>query len=140
MSIVNMIKNIKELFPEYIVFVKIGNFYVVYFNDSYIISYLFNYKIKGNNINESSCGFPLNSINKIKYILENRNINYIIVDKKHNYEELEKMNYKKKNKYNELLDESIKYIDKLNRINKIKEYLIKDSTKLDKIEKILYER
>ena len=27
MSIVNMIKNIKELFPDYIVFVKIGNFY-----------------------------------------------------------------------------------------------------------------
>ncbi len=75
---------------------------------------------------ERSCGFPLGSINKIKYILENRNINYIIVDKKHNYEELEKVNYKKKNKYNELLLESKNYIDKLVRINKIKEYLIKD--------------
>ena len=46
MSTIYMIKNIKELLSEYVVLVKIGTFYEVYNNDSYIISYLFNYKIK----------------------------------------------------------------------------------------------
>ena len=60
---------------------------------------MFNYKIKNIDTLERSCGFPLGSINKIKYVLENRNINYIIVDKKHNY--------------NKLLLESNNYIDKI---------------------------
>lgn len=138
MAMINMINNIKELFPDYILLVKIGNFYETYNNDTYIISNLFYYKIRNMN-NYNSCGFPINSINKVKYILENRNINYLIIDKKHNYEEIEKMNYKKKNNYNNILKESKEKIDKINRIEKIKNYLLNDSTKLDSIEKLLYE-
>ena len=41
-----MVRNIKELFPDYIVLIKIGTFYETYNDDSKIISYLFNYKIK----------------------------------------------------------------------------------------------
>ena len=59
--------------------------------------YLFKYKLKTLSSNDKVCGFPVFSINKIKYILENKNINYLVLDKKHNYEELEKINYKKKN-------------------------------------------
>ena len=46
MGIVNMVQTIKEIHKLDIVFVKIGNFYHVYGKDSYIISYLFEYKLK----------------------------------------------------------------------------------------------
>ena len=41
-----MIHNIKELFPDYVVFIKIGNFYECYNDDANIISFLFGYKLK----------------------------------------------------------------------------------------------
>ena len=87
MSTIYMVKNIKELFPEYVLLVKIGTFYECYNSDAYIISYLFNYKIKTLIDGDKNCGFPTNSINKIISMLETKTINYIVVDKKHNYEE-----------------------------------------------------
>lgn len=63
-----------------------------------------------------------------------------MINKSHNYEEEGKANYKKKNKYYEVLDVANEYIDRMERIDKIRNYLIKDSSKLDDIKKILYER
>lgn len=140
MSKINMVRNIKELFPDYVLLVKIGTFYESYNNDSSIISYLCNYKIKEVGSKDKICGFPTVSLNKVKYLLEQRNINYLIVDKSHNYEELEKMNYKKKNKYNELLTISNEHIDKISRIEKIRNHLLNDSSKLNTIEDLLFER
>ena len=79
MSTIYMIKNIKELLPEYVVLVKIGTFYEVYNNDSYIISYLFNYKIKTLIDGDKNCGFPTGALNKVLSTLENKSINYIVV-------------------------------------------------------------
>lgn len=139
MSIIYMIKNIKELLPEYVVLVKIGTFYEVYNNDSYIISYLFNYKIKTLIDGDKNCGFPTGALNKVLSTLENKSINYIVVDKKHNYEEETKMNFKRKNKYNELLTKSKEYIDRITRINKIRNYLLNNYSKIESVEKIIYE-
>ena len=63
-----------------------------------------------------------------------------MIDKAHNYEEIDKINYKKRNNYNELKDKAIDYIDRKKRINNIYNYLLKDSSKLNDIEKILYAR
>lgn len=139
MSVINMVKNIKDLFSNYVLLIKIGNFYEVYNNDANIISYLFNYKIKTLSNNNITCWFPLISLNKVKYILDKKYINYLIIDKSHNYEEIEKNDFKKKNKYNDLLNEANLYIDKINRINKIKNYLLNDSSKLVAIERLIYE-
>lgn len=139
MSTIYMIKNIKELLPEYVVLVKIGTFYEVYNNDSYIISYLFNYKIKTLIDGDKNCGFPTGALNKVLSTLENKSINYIVVDKKHNYEEETKMNFKRKNKYNELLTKSKEYIDRITRINKIRNYLLNNYSKIESVEKIIYE-
>lgn len=131
-------KTIKELFPEYIVFIKIGNFYEVYEDDAIIISYLFGYKIRNiNNLN--SCGFPLNSINKVLSILDRKTINYIAIDKAHNYEEEVKENYKRKNNYNEILESAKNYIDKIDRIEKIRNHLMMDDSKLIDVERLIYE-
>jgi DNA mismatch repair ATPase MutS len=135
-----MVNNLKELFPDYVVLLKLGTFYETYNDDAKIISYLFRYKIKTLSSDDKVCGFPIVSINKVTYLLEKKNINYIMIDKSHNYEEENKMNYKKKNTYKDILDTSSKYIDKLNRIDKIKNYLLKDDSKLEQVERILYER
>ena len=45
MGIINIVENVKKIHPEYVVFVNIGKFYYTYGRDSYIISYLFNYKL-----------------------------------------------------------------------------------------------
>ena len=139
MSVINMVHNIKELFPEYVMLLKIGNFYECYNDDSKIISYLFDYKLKQLDNDDKNCGFPLISLNKIINNLENRYINYIIIDKSHNYEEVDKVNYKRKNNYYKLSDKANKYIDKLERIDKIRNYLLNDDSKLNDIEAILYE-
>ena len=140
MAVINMANNLKELFPDYVVFIKIGNFYECYNSDANVISYLFGYKIKSLVNEDKVCGFPLVSVNKVLNNLENRSINYILIDKAHNYEETDKINYKKKNNYYELLAKANNHINKIDRINKIYNYLLKDDSKLDKIEKILYAR
>ena len=140
MSVVNMVRNIKDLFPDYIVLVKIGTFFESYNNDAYIMSYIFQYKLKTLISYDTTCGFPTCSINRIKSILESRSVNYLIVDKKHNYEEIEKMNYKKKNKYNEILPKANEYIDRINRIDKIHKYLNNNPDKIQIVEEVLYER
>ena len=140
MSVVNMVNNLKELFPEYVVLLKIGTFYECYNDDANIISYLFQYKIKVLSSGDKNCGFPLVSYNRVISNLESRNINYISIDKNHNYEEMDKMNYKQKNKYKEISSKANDYLDKVNRIDKIKAYLLKNSDKLEEVEKLLYER
>lgn len=140
MAVINMINNLKELFPEYVLLLKIGTFYECYNDDANIISYLFGYKIKTLSSGDKVCGYPLVSYNKVISNLESRNINYISIDKAHNYEEMDKMNYKKKNKYIDISSKANSYIDKLNRIEKIKNHLLKDDSKLEEVEKLLYER
>lgn len=140
MAVINMVNNLKELFPEYVLLLKIGTFYECYNDDANIISYLFGYKIKTLSSGDKVCGYPLVSYNKVISNLESRNINYISIDKAHNYEEMDKMNYKKKNKYIDISSKANSYIDKLNRIERIKNHLLKDDSKLEEVEKLLYER
>ena len=49
------------------------------------------------------------------------------------------MNFKKKNKYDEILKKANEYIDKINRIQKINIYLNKYPDKISKVEEVLYE-
>ncbi len=50
------------------------------------------------------CAFPKNSLNKVIATLENRKINYIIVDRRNNYEVVEKLDNKNLNKYEEIFE------------------------------------
>lgn len=66
MSILNIVKTAKEVYKTDIVMVKIGKFYQVYGKDAYIISYMFDYKLrKVNNNNLYSSAFPKKYISKI---------------------------------------------------------------------------
>ena len=46
MSIMNRVKNIKEIHPKSLLLFKVGAFCEGYGKDSYIISYLFNYQVR----------------------------------------------------------------------------------------------
>ena len=46
MSIDTIWNSVKSLYPDYVIFIKIGKFYSVYNQDAYIISYELNYKLK----------------------------------------------------------------------------------------------
>ena len=55
-----MVRNIKEIHPKTLLIFKVGAFCESYGKDSYIISYLFGYKLKKIE-NMTMCGFPLNN-------------------------------------------------------------------------------
>lgn len=60
MAVVNIVKDIKGLLPDYVVLVKIGTFFENYNDDANIMSYLFKYKIRNLIDNNKSCGFQFN--------------------------------------------------------------------------------
>lgn len=124
MGIINIVRNIKEIHKETILLVRIGKFYYSYGKDAYILSYMFKYKLM--QIEEEhtySCAFPLVSFPKVVAGLENKKINYLVVDRRNNYDEEEKFDNKNLNRYNEWFGKAKNYVNMKIRIDKITEYL-----------------
>ena len=138
-----MVQNVKEIHYKYIVFVKVGNFYYCYGRDSYIISYLFNYKINILNQNIYSCSFPQNALNKVIANLEQKKINYLILDRRNNYEIIEKSDNKNLNRYDKFYEIGKKKKVMQMRVEKIRSYLLEnmeDKELIERIEKAINER
>ena len=110
---------------EYVEIKRQGIFYNVYGKDAYIITNFTDYKITN-----GRSGFPLNSIDKVKEILNKNKVNYIIIDE----DITEEKNFKTKNKYKQILKESLKRYEDI----RDKESLLKNINKLspDKIKQI----
>lgn len=144
MRIENTVKIMKEIHPNDIIFVKVGQFYHCYGKDAVVISYLFDYNIKKVE-NNYDCGFPLSSINKVEEKIETLKINYLLVDKADNYELMENEDFKAENKYLEFYNKAHKYINRKNRIIEINNYMMENISnddmkiKISKVEEILYE-
>ena len=141
-----MIKTIKDIHPDWVCIFKIGTFYHAYNKDSYILSYLFNYKIKELGKNHVESGFPEVALARVQAKLENKKINYIVLDRKNNYDVDYQENYNKQNNYNNVYEKANKKINRTKRIERISEFLkenieASDFTKLiGKMEEIMYER
>lgn len=141
-----MIKTIKEVHSEYICLFKIGTFYHVYGRDAYILSYIFGYKIKDLEKNYKECGFPIGALAKVKAKLENYQINYLIIDRRNNYDVDEKEDYKNLNKYDKYYERANKYINCKRRVDAIAEFLTQNietdnfTKLLGRMEEIIYER
>ncbi len=142
MGIINIVKNVKDIHKDYIVLVKVGNFYNVYGRDAYIVSYLLDYKITLLDNNIYNCSFPKSAYNKVVAIIENNKINYIVLDKRNNYDVENKYNYKNLNKYDEVYKIAKAKIAKKMRIEKIKKYLLSCDNEeiIFEVEKLLNER
>lgn len=142
MSIVTIIQEAKQIHPDYVIMTKVGKFYKVYGKDAYILSYLLQYKVKVEG-KFMSLGFPDHSLNKVQSILENRKINYLVLDSRTNYSIDEKQEFKNLNKYKEVYEKSKTYVNNKNRIDRIYDYLISEAyddelkIKLTKIEEII---
>ena len=68
MAILTIIKEVKKVHPKELALVKVGNFVHSYGKDSYILSFLFGYKIKVIENNCSACGFPQKSLPKVQAV------------------------------------------------------------------------
>lgn len=140
-----IIKAIKEKYPQKLILIRIGNFYHAHGKDAYIMSYLFGYRLKIVEREDPTCGFPIDSILKIKNKLEEKNIDYVLLDKKEDYKEIEKFDNGESNLYYKVYEKSRKYVNLKNRIDNIYDMLIEEiemeyiKEKIDKIEGILYE-
>lgn len=146
MGIINVISNIKKVHREDIVLVKIGKFYYSYGKDAYILSYKFGYKLmKIENFNVYSCAFPTQSYPKVTADLERCKINYLLVDRRNNYDVEDFFNNSNLNTYNKWFEKSQKNISIKIRMDKIYNYIIENIDKdyirntLNKMEEIINE-
>lgn len=143
MSIINTIASIKEVHREYVLLVKIGNFYYCYGRDAYIISYLLHYKINIIEKNMYACSFPQTAYNKVITTLEEKKVNYIVLDRRNNYSVDEKSSNNNLNKYNETYLKAKEELATRMRIEKIYRYLLdntRDKEIIGEMEKIINER
>lgn len=142
MGIINVVKNAKEIHREYVILIRVGNFYNCYGRDSYIISYMHGYKIKILESNVYFCSFPKSAYNKVISKLDNNKVNYIILDKRNNYDVEDKINYGNLNKYDEIYEKAKSNIAYKMRIEKIYNYLLscKNETTIFEVEKLISER
>lgn len=129
MAIITMIKSIKQIHPKEVMLVKMGDFYHAYGKDSYILSYLMGYKLSIIEENCSTCGFPQKSLNKIQAKLEDKKINYILLDKRNNYYVDYFSDNKNLNTYDDEFAKAHKYINLKKRIDNIYVSLLKDINK-----------
>ena len=139
MAIITMIKVIKEIHPESLVLVKVGKFYNAYGKDSYIISYLFGYKLKTVE-GVSSTGFPVEGLNKVKAKLENKKIDYILLDRRNNYDVDEISENKNLNTYDQTFKKAKTYINSKEKVENIYQILLKNLNNkkmIEEVEKVL---
>lgn len=141
----NVIKTMKEVQVETVIFIQIGAFYHVYGKDAYILSYLFGYQIKTLENSYNTCGVPKSGLSKVLKVLEDNSISYMVTLKSQNYEVETEMKYKEKNKYTEIYEKAYKYVSIKRRIDNIYNYLIENinsptiKTKVQKLEEALFE-
>ena len=94
MSVIKMAEQIKQIHPNYLLIFKVGAFCLTYGKDSYIIAANFNYMLKITS-GVQSCGFSKKVLRKVMATLEDRKINYLVIEPRNDYYEQEfKASYK----------------------------------------------
>ncbi len=64
----------KENQQKKIILLQSGSFYVTFFQDAEILSYLFSYKI-----HDDKVGFPTKNLEKVLFELQSKKLNYVII-------------------------------------------------------------
>ena len=69
----------KVRYNDYVLLIKIGNFYEIFDIDSLIMNQMFNYKLKP--IKDTfKCGFPISSLDNVISTLDLNKVNYLVID------------------------------------------------------------
>ena len=100
----------KEMYKDYVVIIKSGNFYYSFEDDAYILNHIFAYQIRENKV-----GFPMSAKAKVKSILNRNNINLIEVIDDYAYV----LETKNANSYNDILKEAKSSIVVNNMVNNL---------------------
>ncbi len=107
---------------------------------------MFQHKLRTIGGNYATCGFPASCDNRIFASLESNQINYLILDRRNNYEVDEKVNFKKKNQYKKFFDVAYPNVRLKRRIDHLYQFMLDHmqekefENKLLSMEEILYER
>ena len=82
----------------------------IFLSASYILAYLFDYKLKDTSLEKGwkECGFPITNVSKIMARLEEKKINYILIDRRNNYDVDGKMDFGNLNRYQATYEKSNK--------------------------------
>ena len=84
--------------------------------------------------------FPIPSLPKVTAILEQNKINYIVLDRRNNYDVEQQVDNKNLNKYGKFLELAKVKVRKNKRIEEILECLKDDEELIEEVEKLIYER
>ena len=130
MGIITVVKTVKEIHTDSVILIKIGKFYNIYGKDAYIISYLFVYAIKEVE-GIKTCGFPSTSFNKVIAKLENNKINYMVLDRRNNYDIDLKYDNNNLNNYIRYFEKAKKYVNYKIRIDNVNKFMLDNINKKD---------
>ncbi len=132
MKLKDKYNEVKRNFPDSIVLLLSGSFYVTYGMDSLLISYLFSYQIKNDKV-----GFPIAVLEKVLATLQHKHIHYVI-------EQEDRLELQEgKNNYFSQLEEAQKFynnqtmLDSL--VGRIRLLVLKDSNNYFKIKEFIDE-
>lgn len=122
--------NYKNMYDNYILLIKSGNFYISLEKDAIVMNNIFNYKIVESS-NIIKVGFPLSSIDKVKNKLINDNVNYLIIEN-----DIIDKHKSKNNNYSKYLSNNYQiFFNRINHINSI----LKENINNKKMNEILFE-
>ena len=102
---------------------KSGSFYKAFGKDAYILSAMFDYSIKMVNQNIPVCGFPLSSIMKVRSTIEEKKINYMILNPRNNYDVEIKEDFRNLNNFHKEFETSYTKTKRKKKITHIVEEL-----------------
>lgn len=121
----------KQLYNEYIILIKNGNFYLCFNKDAIVMNEIFKYQIKDSK-NYIKIGFPIIALSKVIDKLDKLSVNYLVIE---NNEIIDK----KKNQTNNYIKyEKNQYIILNNRINNIYN-ILKNNISNKNVENIIKE-
>ena len=126
--------NLKAKYPNHLVFIKVGIFYITFDNDSTILNYLYDYKI-----NKDKVGFPIKLINKMTISLDNMHLNYFIYNSEiefldNNFNDNNYLDLLSKSKKNVYDNKMIDYL-----IERIKDIILESPSNYSKIKDLIDE-
>ena len=124
MGLIEEAKRIKEIHPNYLILYKSGAFYKTFGKDAYLLNMLFDYDIRIVNNNIATSGFPLKSCFKVRAKIEEKEINYMVIEPRNNYDVEVKEDFGNLNKYDSQFEKAYSQNKKKKKISHISEELI----------------
>lgn len=123
MGLIKEAKRIKKIHPNYLILYKSGAFYKAFGKDAYLLGMLLDYDIRIVNNNVAMCGFPLKSSFKVRTKIEDKEINYMIIEPRNNYDVEIKEDFGNLNEYDRQFKKAYSQNKRKKKISHISEEL-----------------